>query len=169
MLRPLDIIVLLKIRLIAPEPIGQIRIAKLLHISSASVNGAIRRGTQSRLYDPHRNAVNIGAMEEVLFHGIRYFMPPEQGAITRGVPTAWAAPPLSGLLAATNEPPPVWPDPDGDVRGQAFLPLHECALKTIHEDRELYEVLALVDAIRIGRARESQIAEKELRGRLNSR
>ena len=165
-MRPLDIVVLLKINLVQQPSMGQVRLANLLGISSASVNGALRRARVCRLYDEHRRAVNVGAMEEALLHGIRYFMPPERGSMTRGVPTAWAAPPLSGLLAATKEPPPVWPTPGGTVRGLAFLPLHEAVPKAVESDPALYEMLALVDAVREGRARESRLAGEEIKRRL---
>ena len=166
MLRPLDLVILLKVQVHSGQRTGQIKLAHLLGISSASVNGAFRRAKQSRLYDEHRGAVNVGAMEEALLHGIRYFMPPERGGMTRGVPTAWAAPPLSGLLAASNEPPPVWPHPEGTVRGLAFEPLHVSVPRAVQDDPALYEMLALVDALREGRAREARLAGEELKKRL---
>jgi hypothetical protein len=163
MLRPLDVVVLLKLHLLGSPAIGQMRLAGLLGVSSRSVNTALKHGEEGRLYDPVRRAVNVTALEEALIHGIRYFMPPERGGMTRGVPTAWAAPPLVGLLAATNEPPPVWPHPEGKVRGLAFLPLHDSVPSAAEKDPKLYEALALVDAIRDGRARESRLAADELR------
>ncbi len=86
--------------------------------------------------------------------------------MTRGMPTAWAAPPLSEQIAAGDEPPPVWPDPEGEARGIAFEPLYRSAPKAAKRDRALYEMLALVDALRDGRARERQLAAKELKARL---
>ena len=87
--------------------------------------------------------------------------------MTRGMPTAYAAPPLAKLLLGTAaEPPPVWPDPDGEVRGIAFRPLHKLAPQAARADNNLYELLTLVDAVRSGRAREREIATKKLRMRL---
>lgn len=166
MLRPLDIVILLKMHVLAKPAYGQMRLAGLLGVSSRSVNEAIKHGVSGRLYDQDRRAINAGAMEEALVHGLRYFIPAERGGMTRGMPTAWAAPPLAGLLAASNEPPPVWPDPNGTVRGVALLPLHESVPKAAKEDSELYELLALVDALREGRAREARLAVEELRKRL---
>lgn len=166
MLRPLDVVVLLKVHVLRRPEYGQIKIASLLGVSSRSVNEALKRGSRARLYHADRRSVNVGAMEEALLHGIRYFMPPERGGMTRGVPTAWAAPPLVGLLAATNEPPPVWPHPEGTVRGLAFEPLHASAPRAVQDDPALYEMLALVDALREGRAREARLAGEELKKRL---
>jgi hypothetical protein len=109
------------------------------------------------------------ALEEFLIHGVRYAFPAEEKAMTRGMPTAWAAPPLAGELAgASDAPPPVWPDPHGEVRGMAVAPLYRSVPQAARLDAALYELLALVDAIRIGRARERKLAETMLRSRLQA-
>jgi hypothetical protein len=56
----------------------------------------------------------------------------------------------------------VWPDADGDVRGVTLDPLHKTVPKAARKDPVLlHELLALVDALRDGRARERRIAERE--------
>ena len=82
------------------------------------------------------------------------------------MPTSYAAPPLVSLIVQPNEPPPVWPYPDGSVRGHEFSPLYKSVPMAAAKDRVLYELLALVDAIRGGRAREKNLAITELRSRL---
>src|SRR3972149_1878482 len=84
----------------------------------------------------------------------------------RGIPTGSPAPPLVDMIAQPDEPPPVWPDPEGKVRGYEFSPLFKSVPKAAARDKRLYELLVLVDAIRGGRARERDIAVKELRARL---
>jgi len=141
-------------------------LAKLLFMSSRSVHEALKRAEEARLYCPIRREVNVSAFEEALLHGIRYFMAPKRGGLTRGVPTSWAAPPLVNLLTASDEPPPVWPDPNGSARGVSFEPLHHSVAQAIKEDSALYEMLSLIDALREGRAREGQLAGQELQRRL---
>ena len=67
-----------------------------------------------------------------------------------------------------NELPPVWPDPEGDVRGLSFSPLYKSAPNAAKKDHDLYEYLALVDAIRGGRVREKKLAIKVLKDKLES-
>ena len=67
-----------------------------------------------------------------------------------------------------GSPPTVWPDPKGEIRGQAFLPLYRSAPKAALKDKKLYELLVLVDAIRGGRVREKDLAVKEMQKRLKS-
>jgi hypothetical protein len=108
------------------------------------------------------------SLAEFLIHGVKYAFPPDHGGLTRGVPTGYAAPPLKDMISQPNEPPPVWPDPDGDTRGYEFSPLYKSVPRAASKDKILYELLAIVDAIRDGRAREREIAIKELKTRLGS-
>jgi hypothetical protein len=103
---------------------------------------------------------------EFLNHGIRYAFPAEIGPTTRGVPTSYAALPLSKTIADAGELPPVCPYADGKVRGYSFAPLHKNVPNAALADERLYELLALVDALRNGRARERKLASQELTRRL---
>ena len=106
------------------------------------------------------------AVEEFLIHGVKYAFPVQRGETTRGMPTGYAAPPLKDQIADNGDLPPVWPDPDGEVRGATLEPLHKAAPKAARKDPALHELLALIDALRDGRVREKQLAEKELSVRL---
>ncbi len=110
------------------------------------------------------------ALEEFLVHGVKYSFPAERGSLTRGVPTAYAAPPLNAIISASeSEHPPVWPDPQGSARGYKMEPLYESVPKAAKQDKDLYELLALVDAIRDGRARERTLAADYLHKRLRDK
>jgi len=85
---------------------------------------------------------------------------------TIGFPTAHGAAPLKSLMAPTNEPPPVWPHPNGVVRGPSLLPLYEGLPLAAMDDPVFYELLALFDALRAGQARERELAKKFLEDRL---
>lgn len=166
-LRPLDIVILLKIHCKGDQHWSQMSLAKELFISSRSVNEGLKRAAAARLYSPSRRQVNSLALEEALVHGARWFLPPEQGGRTRGVLTGWGAPPLSDqILASADDLRPVWPDASGSEVGLALKPLHSSVPLAVKEDRGLYEALSLVDALRAGRARERSAAARELSERL---
>jgi len=97
---------------------------------------------------------------------VRYAFPAKRGSIVRGMPTAQAAPPLSAVIAGTEDLPPVWSDPQGSVKGYALEPLYRSAPAAAKRDPKLYELLALVDALRDGRSRERRLAEEELKRRI---
>jgi len=69
-------------------------------------------------------------------------------------------------MAESLEPPPVWPDSSGSARGVEFSPLYKNVPAAARRDPKLYELLALVDAIRDGRTREREIAIRELTARI---
>jgi hypothetical protein len=73
---------------------------------------------------------------------------------------------MAGKISAGEQIPPVWPDPDGKVQGAAVQPLYSSVPHAASRDPALYDLLALVDALRLGRARERALAEKELGKRL---
>lgn len=105
------------------------------------------------------------ALLELLVHGVRYLLPPVWTSITRGIPTAHAAPPLVGAIV-DDETQPVWPHPDGTVRGQGLKPIYKSVPDAARDDHVVHEWLALVDAIRSGRARERELAARLLKERL---
>lgn len=142
-------------------------VAGELGMSASEFHAAVQRLGRAGLVDQKKRRVRQGAVREFLIHGLRYVFPVAMGGLTRGIPTSYAAPPLSQLLSFANENIPVWPDASREQPGYAVEPLHPSAPRAVRRDSRLYEVLALIDALRDGRARERQIAEKELLKRIH--
>ena len=165
-LLPQDVVVLAKLVSYhgTRPPIAQLAVD--LSLSPSQVHLALKRLERSRLTDSDTGRPLLRAVEEFLVHGVKYAFPAQRGEATRGIPTAYAAPPLNGQIAESSDLPPVWPDPEGDVRGVGFEALYTAVPKAVRKDPVLYELLALIDALRDGRTRERQIAERELSGRL---
>jgi len=168
MLRPLDIVVMLKLSLENSERPPYLRLANELHVYPSEVYASVKRARASHLVQGPElgDRLNRSSLLEFLLHGIRYAFPAEIGPPTRGIPTSYAAPPLRDSIADAGDLPPVWPYADGKVRGYSFVPLHKNVPQASLEDARLYELLALVDALRNGRARERQFAGRELTRRL---
>jgi DNA-binding Lrp family transcriptional regulator len=145
-------------------------IATDLSMSPSEVHAALKRLHRARLlHGPElEDKPNISSLEEFLLHGLKYSFPAEHGQITRGVPTSFAAPPLKNEIASGEDLPPVWPWSEGNTRGIGLEPLYKTAPAAALRDSSLYELLALVDAIRDGRARERKIAERHLVHKLRS-
>ncbi|MDI1249375.1 MAG: AsnC family protein [Lacunisphaera sp.] len=161
-----DIVVALKLALAdAPRP-SYADLAADLGMSASEVHAAVRRLGEARLLDPETQEVRREALRNFLIHGVPHAFPTRTREVTRGLPTAWAAPVLAGKISAGEQIPPVWPDPDGQVQGAAVKPLYSSVPHAARRDPALYDLLALVDALRLGRARERALAEKELSKRL---
>jgi DNA-binding Lrp family transcriptional regulator len=169
-LKPQDIVVVLKLSGFSGKRPPFSRIAKELCMSVSEVHAAVKRAQSAHLlHGPELyDRPNGKALEEFLIHGLKYVFPANHGAMTRGLPTSYAAEPLRRYIRAGDEPLPVWPDPSGPVRGATFEPLYRNVPEAAKRDSHLYELLALLDAIRDGRVRERKIAEKELVTRLRA-
>lgn len=167
-LKPQDVLVVLKLLAMGQKSWSYAWLAVQLGMSPSQLHSAVKRALAARLAVRKGDEIvpNIRNLEEFLVHGLKYAFVPEQGEMTRGIPTGYAAPPLNSHFVSTEEPPPVWPDANGEVRGSAFSPLYNLAPRAALSDPKLYELLVLVDAIRGGRAREREIAIKELKKRL---
>lgn len=168
-LKSQDIVIILKLVVLGDRRWSYPSLAKDLFISPSGIYEAINRAVESRLLDPKTKKPRKRAVEEFLIHGVKYVFPPTRGGPVRGIPTTYAAPPLNSEIIQSSEYPPVWPYEHGKVRGYEFSPLHECVPKAAEKDFKLYELLALLDAIRGGRMRESSIAIKEFSARLGLR
>ena len=105
-----------------------------LALSPSQVHASLKRLERSRLVDAQTGRPLLKAVEEFLIHGVKYAFPVQRGETARGVPTVYAAPPLSGQIVANGDLPPVWPDPDGEVRGATLEPLHKVAPKAARKD-----------------------------------
>ena len=166
MLKPQDVLICLKIALVGGQDWSYQSLADALFLSPSEAHAGAKRAEAARLLDLRRKTVYRSALTEFLIHGVRYAYPPQRGGLTRGVPTGYAAPPLARQFSSVQGDPPVWPTPEGRVRGYEFSPLYPSVPKAAAKDEQLYELLALVDAIRDGRARESGLAAGELKARL---
>ena len=146
------------------------QLAAELFMSSSEVHSAVNRAVASGLLHgaEMENRPNLGAVEEFVLHGVRYAFPAERGEPSRGVATSYGAEPLRSLIGGVDEFGPVWPFPAGPSRGVALEPLYTGAPRAALQDPVLYEYLALVDALRAGRARDRSLAEDLMVARLRA-
>lgn len=140
-------------------------IAAEVGMDTAALHRGVARLQEAKLLDEARQP-NRANLEEFLLSGVRFVFPAEPGPIGRGIPTAWGAEPLCASLAPSEELAPVWPDPKGIARGPQVAPISKRVPGLAKTDPKLREWFALVDAIRLGRARDRQIASRELSERI---
>ena len=167
---PQDVLVLLKLVAMGPRAWSYSGLAIELGMSPSQVHSAVRRALSARLALRRNGRITpqTNNLEEFLVHGLKYLCIPQRGELTRGIPTAHGAPPLANLLIEPQDVVPVWSHPEGNVRGESFSPIFRSAPDAAMRDRELYQLLALVDAIRGGRVRERSLATREITERLKA-
>lgn len=170
-LRPHDVAVALQL-VISPQQ-TYAKLGEAIGMSASEVHEAVRRLRAAKLLSASAfREVRRRNLEEFLVAGVPYAFPVELGPVTRGVPTAHSAPRLGAHLQPRAADTPaedvlVWPHEDGTMRGVSLTPLYRAAPATAKRNPELYELLTLVDALRIGRARERQLAKMLLRQALH--
>ena len=138
-----------------------------LGISKTEIASALKRCQQIGLLrvDPNTQLprVNSKALLGFIEHGLRYVFPVKPAEIVRGIPTSFSAPVLQGTLMSGGDLIHVWPDAYGNRKGQSITPLFRTVPGAVKKDPRLYEYLALIDAIRLGNAREANLANQMLR------
>ena len=165
LMRPHDVVVLLKIIALGHNQWRSIDLANQLFISPSEISESLFRNRFAGLIDDSKKKVHKQSLYEFLVYGIKYVFPQRPGAIVRGMPTAHSAPPLSASMRSSSVV-YVWPDAEGSIRGEAIEPLYPTVPKAAKLDSIFYELMALVDAIRVGKSREHQIAVIELKKRI---
>jgi hypothetical protein len=165
-LRPQDLFILLKLACLPREGWTFASLGHDLGLSSSAIHRGLERAAMGGLYQQRQKDLVPGALIELLLHGARFVYPAARSGESRGLPTAWAAPPLAESLVFAREHAPVWPDAMGEVRGMAIEPLHPAVPDAARRDPRLWELLALFDAIRVGAPRERGLAGKMLEQRI---
>ncbi len=134
-------------------------------LSQSEVSEAVARCIYAGLLAPNGKIGMKMALLELLQYGLRYVFAQKPGPVVRGIPTSHSVSPLKEQIQSTEEY--VCPYGKGKVRGHSIVPLYPSVPEAALKDVKLYELLALVDALRVGRAREREIAIKELKLRLD--
>lgn len=168
-LRPQDVVILLRLVLEKGHMPGYAALAAELGMTASEIHAAVERAVAAHLAHKDANGrpgVILSALRLFLLHGARYAFPATQGSMTRGIPTGYAAAPLKDMILPGNDPVPVWPSKDGTTRGMALYPLYPSVPHAAKHNPDLYELLALFDAIRAGSARERALASELLEKKL---
>ena len=152
-LKPHDLAVALKLVVQRGAWLPYATLAKQLRLSAFEAHAAVQRLMVARL------AVERDGSVHPVMAALR-------GEVTIGFPTAYAVPPLRDMVLFSEDMPPVWPHPEGPARGPTLLPLYEKLPLAARDDAAFYELLALFDALRMGQAREREIASRLLEERL---
>jgi hypothetical protein len=163
-----DVLVALKLLTIGDEPWSFTRLAQSLGLSVGAAHNAITHLRSAGLVYEKRGAAQVARkrLADFLVHGVPAVFYPVKGAITRGIPTGTYAPMLTKLASPDNKSseaiPIVWPFPTGKVKGESLAPLYDTAPKAAMADLVLYELLALVDGIRVGVGKERRLCAEAL-------
>lgn len=163
-MRPHDIAVLLKIASKGQDKWLMKDLAHELSISASEISESLNRSVIGGLISSDKKTLKKLALLDFLRSGLRYVYPQKPGSMVRGMGTAISAPPLINEFMSEDQF--VWPFGKGNTRGQAIEPLHPNTPEACLKDTKYYELMALTDAIRIGKVREQNLAFEMLKERI---
>jgi DNA-binding Lrp family transcriptional regulator len=164
-MKSLDVVVLCKIFIL--QSAGQSnwtysQLAEETCLSVGEVHASVKRLKKSRLFDEFTKSVIPAALVEFLIHGLKYAFPAEIGASARGIATSHSAPVFRDDVLQSDTDLFVWAYSNGKQKGLSVNPLSKNAPMAAQRDQKLYDFLALIDAVRIGKSREKDIAIRKI-------
>lgn len=151
-MRPQDVVILLKIILFRDNNWFLKDISKQLRISGSEVSESVNRSSIGGLLEDDKRTVRKEQFLEFLVYGLKFVFPAVEGKLARGLATAYSAPILSNDFVVDNEY--IWPAKGFSTKGISVKPLYRTVPNVCIKDQELYDLLSLVDALRIGKREE---------------
>lgn len=163
-MRPQDVAILLKIAAKKGESWTMKELASELFISASEVTESLSRNVYSGLLNSDKKQIMKTDFINFLKSGLKLVFPVKVSAIGRGMTTAYSTKPLSNMIQSSEKI--VWSYATGKEKGMVIEPLIPSIPKACEIDSNFYELVALVDALRIGKVREVNLAYEELNKRL---
>ena len=163
-MKPQDIVVLAKLIAYDDPSYTQMELSLSLEMSQSEISSSLKRSTYAGLLVNKGQDVERKLFFDFIQYGLSVVFPEHPGAIVRGTVTAHSAPPLDKEFLSDEKY--VWPYAKGRDRGQSITPLYPTVPKAVIIDPNLHELLALLDAVRVGRAREKNRALEILEARI---
>lgn len=166
LLKPQDTLLALKYWVLrqAGQQMAVRELAESVGISASEVSKSAKRLVSASLLVERESLLypEANALYEWLAFGVRYAYPVQQMGYGRGMACAWNCPLIISDIVPPS-PPFVWAAAGGKTEGVQIAPLHDSVPLAASKDKSLYHILALVEAIRLGKPRELAIARPLLK------
>lgn len=166
-LKPQDVALLVKILSKEDQNWRQVDLAMELGISQGEIAKSLSRLKKIGFIYDEKKPVRAAALE-FLIHGFKYVFPVEFGQVGLGVPTAISAPAHYKMVVQSGEDVYVWPMAHGKKRGQSIMPLYPNLAEAVLKDQKFYDLMSAIEILRVGRAREKNLAIQYLQKQLRS-
>jgi hypothetical protein len=161
MLKSQDILVACKLHTLGEAEWPMRRLAGSLSISVSEIHAAIERCKAAGVLGTPRGKLNVGKRRffELVTVAVPQVYYAVRGSVEMGVPTAMHAEPLKGVFLRDGRPIPlIWPSELGTVKGESLFPLYSTAPRAVQHDPDLHRLLALIDVVRVGDAKDRKLA-----------
>jgi hypothetical protein len=147
-------------------------LATCLRMSGSTVWKSLRRLRQLNFFESAAadSSIDKYKLFNLLVHGVPLFFTAQTTSQVRGIPTGIFSPLFRERFTSFGDPVLVWPYGRGkELRsevGDGLIPIYPSIPSACALDPTLYEVMAAVEILRMGRRREQEAAENYLREKL---
>lgn len=159
-LRPQDIIVAIAILKWGQETPQKV-LAEKLYLSPAEIVKSLKRLENSQLLDTAKK-VDKSALLNFIKYGLRIAFPAQVGSLRKGIKTSLSNIRLQKSLKKKPDISYVWETNNGKAVGQAVTPLYPGVCNLAHKDKDFYELISSIEAVRLENKEVSKIAVKHL-------
>lgn len=160
-MRPQDVAILLKLIAIGDKGWLLTSLSHELYISISEISESLNRSRISKLIDFEKKKVSRNNLMEFLEHGVKYVFPQQPGTMVKGIPTAHSQKAIKdNFISDINY---VWSDPKGEIMGLQIEPFYPKQVQAAKNDGVFYELMALLDIVRVGKIREVNYAVSQLK------
>lgn len=162
MLRPQDVLVACKLFSLGESEWNYLRLAGSLSISASETHAATERCRAAGVLGTPRGKLTVARRKffELVTVAVPQVYYAVRGPVESGIPTSIYAEPLRGVFPKDpNRPVPlIWPSESGGTKGESLLPIYPTMPKAIQHDVVLHKLLALIDVVRVGEAKDRKTA-----------
>ncbi|WP_229217051.1 hypothetical protein [Dyadobacter luteus] len=160
-MRPLDIVILLKIVSLGDSAWQYRDLSAKLCISISEVSESLSRSHIAGLIDESKKKVRVHNLMDFIEFGLSYVFPVIPGQIVTGTPTAHSHPVYKSQFTGTEDY--VWRNENGIIRGLSIEPLHKGVANASEVDEVLHLLLSSIDILRVGRSRDKKVALAQIK------
>jgi hypothetical protein len=172
MLRAQDVLVICKLFSLNGGDWTFNRLSDDLGISASEVHNSVARCKSSQHIICPGGALKVAPKNlfELLAYAVPRIFYAVRGGLEMGMPTGAHMPTIKMSFNSIDKTVPlVWPCSDGTVRGESLLPIYSSVPQAASKDTVLYELLSLVEIIRVGESKSKKQAiallEKRILGK----
>jgi hypothetical protein len=161
-----DVVVVCQIAIWPEKSWTYDKIGKSLRLSASEICNVLKRAKRAKLVTRTEDEVIVDRSHllDFIVHGVPTAFFPHRTEVVKGVPTAMYSPLWRGRFASERDILVVWPYSKGKEMGEGLLPLFPAAPLVCPQNETLYNLLAAIDILRIGKQREKDAATSTIAG-----
>ena len=168
-LKPQDVFIACQLAIAGKANVTHAWLSKSLHLSPSTVFEGLKRCRQAKLVSdsaPRGSEREVKVMRsrlyEFLVHAVPVLYYPRRSAPVRGIATATFSPAFRERFTKPGDLIMVWPYSKGKEIGEGLVPIYPTVPIACSKSPALYELMATIEVLRVGKAREKAAAEAYL-------